>query len=98
MRQGLFKDEPRTCCCCGAEQLARAPYQPNADRIIAITPVLYWRGSGKGQLKNAVKIFVCENCIARAATSPSGSEVKKLGRFFLDSLIDCYSKLQRRDA
>jgi hypothetical protein len=41
---------------------------PSEPNIIAITPVIYRRGVGKGELKNAKAILVCETCLTRALT------------------------------
>ena len=60
----------RECCVCRATATNCAKYQiPEEPRIIALTAIVYRRGDGKGQLKNAPKVQVCEECLTKALTN-----------------------------
>jgi hypothetical protein len=87
----------RVCCVCGGEATnnLRTP-DPKEPNIIAITPVVYRRGNGKGQLKNAPRIQVCENCLAKALTSDRLSwlgdkSATRLWNAIRESLLNRYS-------
>ena len=59
----------RVCSVCEAEAAgnsrSRKPEEPN---IIAISFTIYRRGKGKGQLRSAQRVQVCEDCLIRALT------------------------------
>jgi hypothetical protein len=59
----------RVCSVCEAEAAgnsrSRLPSEPN---IIAISFTIYRRGNGKGILKSAQRVQVCEECLIRALT------------------------------
>lgn len=68
----LSKEE-RVCCCCGAKVLAKRGVRTNQPgsiepSILAITPILYRRGAGKGVLRSCPRIQVCEGCFQRFIT------------------------------
>ena len=93
----------RVCCLCGADASShlrgRIPGEPN---ILAITPLLYRRGSGKGRLRNAQSIHICESCLAKSLTpgrlrwnERQGDE--RLWEAFRSSLLDRYSSMLKED-
>jgi len=61
----------RRCVICGAEATGNLRKRnPGELNILSITPILYRRGTGKGQLKNGMSIQICEVDLVRALTSP----------------------------
>jgi hypothetical protein len=94
----------RVCCVCGAEATSnrrdRIDGEPN---IIAISPVVYRRGTGKGKLKSAKAVQVCEECLTRALTggrlSWAGGDRGgwKLWAAIRSTLLDRYSDLCEAD-
>jgi hypothetical protein len=94
----------RACCDCGAEAdgntRKRKPGEPN---IIAITTVIYRRGEGKGTLKSAQRVQICEDCLTKALTggrlSWTGRERGggKLWGALRSSLLDRYSSMCEAD-
>ena len=59
----------RVCSVCEAEAAgnsrSRKPEEPN---IIAISFTIYRRGKGKGELRSAQRVQVCEECLIRVLT------------------------------
>jgi hypothetical protein len=97
----LFKSK-RTCCVCGSAATGnlrrRIEGEPN---IVAITPVIYLRGTGKGQLRNAPRVQVCEPCLVRAlagARFGMGSQAAKIWSELRESLSYRYSAMKDDDA
>jgi hypothetical protein len=94
----------RVCCVCGGEATGntRRPI-PGEPNILAITPVLYRRGEGKGTLKSAQRVQVCEECLTRALTggrlSWAGGDRGgwKLWAAMRSSLLDRYSGMCEAD-
>lgn len=94
----------RVCCVCGCEAAGnmrkRTDGEPN---ILAITPILYRRGEGKGTLKSAMRVQVCEECLTRALTggrlSWAGGDRGgwKLWAALRSSLLDRYSGMCEAD-
>src|SRR5271166_1138585 len=94
----------RVCCVCGAEATGntrkRAPSEPN---ILAITPLIYRRGQGKGEIRSAMRVQVCEDCLTRALTggrlSWAGGDRGgwKLWGAMRSSLLDRYSGMCEAD-
>lgn len=87
----------KVCCVCGGEATAnlRSP-DPTEPNIIAITPVMYRRGHGKGQLKNAPRVQVCEACLTKALTSDRLSwlgdkSATRLWNAIRESILNSYS-------
>lgn len=92
----------RVCCICRCEATGgrkkRVPGEPN---ILAITPVIYRRGSGKGQLRNAPKIVICETCMVYAVTSSGWKlpkESKSLWEAIRESISYRYSAMAEGDS
>ena len=94
----------RVCCVCGCEAVGnlRAP-DPNQPNIVAITPIIYLRGTGKGQLRNAQAVQVCVTCLVKALT---GERVRwsigekagtKLWAALRDSILSRYSGMSEAD-
>jgi hypothetical protein len=100
-QQSLFRPE-RFCivCHCKASNGAkkRTPGEPT---IIAITPVMYRRGTGKGKLRNAARVTVCEECMSKAGTAgwlKWVTDFRPLIVALFLSLIECLSKMSADDA
>jgi hypothetical protein len=102
MTDSLFKPK-RICCVCLAESTngSRKPIagEPN---IIAISPLIYRRGSGKAQLRNAGRVQICEECLTKALTSGRlgwmSDKSAKLWTAMRSALLDCYSAMSEGDA
>jgi hypothetical protein len=97
----LFKPK-RTCCVCGSEATGnlrgRIEGEPN---VIAITPVIYLRGNGKGQLRNAPRVQVCEPCLIRALVGGRfgiGNQAAKIWAALRESLSYRYGAMKEDDA
>ena len=100
MINSLFKQK-RTCCVCEAQATfgARKPIQGEPN-IISISPVIYMRGTGKGQLRNAPKVQICATCLTKAlagGTFGIGVQDKKLWLALGQSLSSGYSALLDAD-
>ncbi len=102
--KSLFRPK-RVCCVCGCEASSgrREPIA-GEPRILAITAVVYRRGSGKGQLRNAPKVQVCEECLSRARTNGrltwmNGNDAaRKFGDAIGAAIFKAYTKLAEDDA
>lgn len=96
MKERLFSLK-RVCCVCGGEATAnRRERDPEEPNIIAITPVVYRRGAGKGRLQNAPRVQVCEDCLVKALTGGRLSwlgdkSAAKLWESLRESLLNRYS-------
>ena len=56
-------------------------HNPREPNIVAISLVLYRRGTGKAQLKAAGKVHICERCLA-LAIAPSIFQTGEAKRLF----------------
>lgn len=101
--QSLFPARPaRQCVVCHCEVSTGRKKRDSAEPVfLAITPVMYRRGTGKGQLRNAAKVNICESCLAKACSNG------RLGWFqgksplwvaLRASLADCLTTLAENDA
>jgi len=90
----LFPKPPRVCCVCACEA-SNGSRQPVAGEpvVLAITPIVYRRGNGKGRVRNASRVHVCEKCLTKAATSGRlewiNSTSPKLLRALSSAILDC---------
>lgn len=97
----LYKNV-RVCVVCGAEAPARVlPGERSPVVMLTITPLLYRRGSGKGTLKNARGVTVCEPCYVQAVTAGRLGWFHKsatlLWAALQQSLSDRYNAMLRDD-
>ena len=98
--QPLLIPKTRECVCChrSATPLKRQPGEPN---VMAVSLTIYRKGNGKGQLKAAPKVNICEECFVRAL-APAMFGVSREGKSLLlgirESLSGCYSALVEDDA
>ena len=87
----------RECIACEASATPGAKRVPGEPNILAISMTIYRRGSGKGQLKAARKVNICEECFIQSLAAPSmfgvNGKAKKLLGGMRDSLSECYSGL-----
>ncbi len=97
----------RTCCVCDAQAVmyhGRMKAKPGTPRILAITPIMYRRGTGKGQIRNSPKVQVCEECAGKALTSgrlnwlSRNKESDALWANLRESLLDCLQGMQEDDS
>lgn len=99
--QALFRPD-RFCIVCGCKASnGRKQRDPNEPVMIAVTPVLYRRGAGKGQLRNAPRVNVCQDCLSKAATNGRLNWFQGESPLWLalrTSLLDCLSKMVDTDA
>jgi len=67
-----------------------------------ISPLIYRRGSGKAQLRNAGRVQICEECLTKALTSGRlgwmSDKSAKLWTAMRSALLDCYSAMSEGDA
>lgn len=99
--RALFQAK-QVCVCCGAETTPRLRNRrPGEPNMIAVSFTVYRRGRGKGQLKAASKVNICENCMAPALQSESWWKRAKEPRALLSAIqariSDCYSAMVRED-
>jgi NMD protein affecting ribosome stability and mRNA decay len=102
MARRLFP-ERRICCACGASASTpkRLDGEPN---IVAVTLGLYRRGNGKGQIKAAGSVTICEECLIRARVSRRAwmrrvnKEAEAFALAALERVAGCYSGLLSEDS
>ena len=101
MKDGELFPQIRECVCCestAAPGKKRAATEPN---ILAVSMTLYRRGKGKGKLKAAGKVQVCEQCFV-LALSPSlfgsSSQARKMLAAMRERLSGCYGAMVEEDA
>lgn len=99
MTPELFKPT-RACICCErtATPRKRVAGEPN---IVAISFVLYFRGTGKRVLQAARKVRICTDCLAKALAEPrlwQGTESRKFVAAIRESLSVRYSAILEEDA
>lgn len=102
MKPSLFRSN-RVCCVCGVEASngAKKPI-PGEAVIVSISQVVYRRGTGKGQLRNAQRVQVCADCLTKTLTAGrlawlTGNNTK-LWDALRSSLLACYGKMSDDDA
>jgi hypothetical protein len=90
----------RACCVCGTEARPASRHSHDGPSILAVSSLLYRRGTGKGTLKGAKRVQICEPCFARVL-APSGIFGGKEAKLFLaalrESLQNCYSAMLEGD-
>lgn len=101
MAPTLYK-ATRVCCDCGAEvPSGRRQQAPGGVNLVSITPLIYRRGNGKGQLKNAHQVVICETCLIKSITSGRlgwiSTGESKLWTALKQSLTDRYNSLLEAD-
>lgn len=94
----------RVCCVCDCEAASgRKKLARGEPRIIAISAVIYRRGTGKGQLRNAPRVQVCDTCLEKALTNGrltwiGGNEAaKRLWAAMSSSILSTYEYLTLDD-
>jgi hypothetical protein len=92
---GTLFVETRQCICCDrtATPLKRKPGEPN---VMAVSMTIYRHGTGKGVLRAARRVQVCEECFIKALASSMfgmSKEARDLLAGLRQSLSDCYSTL-----
>lgn len=90
----------RTCCVCDAEATGntRKPI-PGEPNIISISFVIYRRGRGKGETRNAQRVQICESCLVKAlhyGQSMDGATLL-LWEAIQESLMNRYSDMCEAD-
>jgi hypothetical protein len=88
----------RTCCVCKSEATGntRTPIagEPN---IISISFVIYRRGTGKGELRGAQRVQVCEDCLTKSLHFAKKGIDSKLWEAIKESLQNRYSGMCEGD-
>ena len=91
----------RVCCCCGAESShGRRKPLPGDARIVSISGVIYRRGLGKGTIRNAPRVQICETCLVQSLVPSKwgmGSTGSKLWAAMRGSLSESYSAMLEGD-
>jgi hypothetical protein len=91
----------RKCEVCGGTRFHRKNPGPEEPNILAITPIVAWRGKGKFQLKNAAGVRVCEDCLAEAfKTRQLATNIKANSLWVLlrKSISERYKSMVEADA
>jgi len=102
MNPSLFPPK-RICCVCGCEASSGAKTPPPGEpEIVSVSQVVYRRGKGKGQLRNAQRVQVCADCLTKTLTAGRlawlTGENTKLWNALRSTLLDCYGKMTEDDA
>jgi hypothetical protein len=90
----------RACCACGQETRPASRHSHDGPRILAVSSLLYRRGTGKGVLKGAKRVQICEPCFTRFLAPSRFLEGKESKRFLAalrESLQNCYSAMLEGD-
>jgi hypothetical protein len=98
----LLIAQTRTCVVCGKTTTPRPRVvNPSDPRILAITPVMYFKGAGKCLLKNCRKVQICDQCLVKATTNGRLGWLNNNSTALWDalraSLADCYSYMVQTD-
>jgi hypothetical protein len=88
----------RTCCVCQVQATGNIRHhlagEPN---IISISFVIYRRGIGKGELKSAQRVQVCEDCFIKSLHFAKKGIDAKLWEAIKESLLNRYSSMCEAD-
>lgn len=101
MKDASLFPKKRVCCVCASEATPGRKRIAGEPNVLAITPVMYRRGTGKGQLRNAPKIVICESCLVRALVSSRlglPKEAQKMWNAFRESISFRYGSMAEEDA
>jgi hypothetical protein len=103
MKARLFTPK-RVCCICRTEATGNLRKRnPGELNIVSITPLLYRRGTGKGELKNGGSVQICEPDLVKALTSRplacngEANEASLLWAALQTSLSGLYSGMAEAD-
>lgn len=96
-RQRKLIRPERCCCCCGGAAKFNG-LTPGGFQMIAITGLMYRRGTGKGTIKATKNVCICESCLVLALCgSPGKQEGLKLFRALQERLTTLYNALRADD-
>lgn len=99
MREQALFTPMRECVCCGGAAHV-GPKRAGEPNVMAVSQIIYRRGSGKGRSKAARKVNICEECFVRARVGSvlgPNKEAKRLLSAILETLSGCYSTLANED-
>ena len=97
MKDASLFPPQRTCIVCERSATPGAKRIPGEPNVLAVSMTVYRRGTGKGQLKAAPKVNICEECFIKSVQPSSFSWVNPRGQSFFnglkESLSRCYSAI-----
>lgn len=88
-----ISENDRTCTVCGLTRKPREQLAAAQASILAISPLLYWRGDRKRVLKSCPAVRACEDCLAKAIIQPLGEEAGIIAQALLSSIGTRYSAI-----
>lgn len=92
MTSGELFQPIRECCACHRTAAAGSKRLQGEPNIVAVSMTLYRRGAGKGAIRAAGKVTICEECLVKAL-APS---VFGVGREGIALLAGIRERLSRR--
>ena len=101
MTDSCYFPQKRECVCCSSAAAPGAKRANGEPNVLAVSMTLYRRGKGKGKLKAAGKVQICEQCFV-LALSPSlfgsSTQARRMLAAMRERLSGCYEAMVEEDA